>query len=99
MSSIENSILSYPDRVVWAVAIKYTKDFVRDLRQMVNVTWSDLIKSAIQALNGHATLQELYKTLVGCAKSQNNQNWQAKIRQVVQGSAFKRIEAGTYELQ
>lgn len=40
----------------------------------------------------------LFKTLEGCAKSQNNQNWQAKIRQVVQGAAFKRVEAGTYEL-
>ena len=91
-------LLIFKKTSIWAVAIKYTKDFVRDLRQMVNVTWRDLIKAAIQALNGHASLQELYKTLDGCAKSQNNQNWQAKIRQVVQGSAFKRVESGTYEL-
>lgn len=66
---------------------------------MVNVTWSDLIKAALQALGGQATLTQLYQVLEGCKKSANNANWQAKIRQTVQLSqAVNRVAEGTYGL-
>lgn len=92
-------LLIFKKNSVWDVAIKFTKDFVRDLRAMVNVTWNDLIKAALQALGGQATLTQLYQVLEGCKKSANNANWQAKIRQTVQSSqAVNRVAEGTYGL-
>lgn len=93
-------LLIFRKSQIWQMAIKYTKDFVRDLRKMVNVTWQTLIESAVQALGGRATLKQLYEALNGCQKASHNQNWQAKIRQTVQtDAAFVAVVRGEYALK
>ncbi|AUV74213.1 hypothetical protein C1940_17325 (plasmid) [Lactiplantibacillus plantarum subsp. plantarum] len=92
-------LLIFRKNNLWNLAIKFTKDFRRDLRSLTNVTWLELIRTAVLSNGGKAQLSDLYRTLEGCQKAKNNHNWQAKIRQVLQDQAyFKRTRIGVYEV-
>jgi hypothetical protein len=76
-------ILVFRKDQVWFVPIKYTKDFIRDLRSMVNVTWKNLVQAAIEHLGGEAPLNAIYSVLDGCKKGENNSHVKEKIRQTL----------------
>lgn len=71
-----------------------------DLRQRVNLTWRDVVKDAMEALGGKVELRLLYNELNGHAKTESNQNWQAKIRQTLQRYTkdFQRVSEGCWAL-
>lgn len=92
-------LLVFQKNQIWEVPIKFTKDFKRDLRALINVTWADLIKAVVEELGGTASLQQVYIKLNGCRKADHNQNWQAKIRQELRNSGyFKTVSRGNYQL-
>ena len=70
-----------------------------DIRKSKLPTWRDVVQSALEKLNGKATLQQLYDEIQGHAKCKNNSHWKAKIRQVVrQYNDFDVFKRGVYEL-
>ncbi|TPR49262.1 hypothetical protein DY037_05630 [Apilactobacillus micheneri] len=93
-------LLVFKKTSIWSMPVKFTKDFDKDIRQLDKITWRALVQGAVQALNGHASLKDLYESLNGCKKSIHNKNWQAKVRQILQDStAFIRVNTGVYELR
>ena len=61
-------ILVFIKRSIWQLDIKYTKTFTRDLRQLQQVAWRDLVRAAVEQHGGQASLQDLYQTLDGAKK-------------------------------
>lgn len=92
-------LLIFKKNSIWDVAIKYTKDFVIDLRNLVNVTWKDLVFSCMEYLGGKARLEQIYECLKGSNKAKNNQFWKEKIRQTLQVyQDFENIDKGIWKL-
>lgn len=65
---------------------------------MAGITWRAAIRCLL--LGGKTmSLKELYAAIEPYAKHRENQNWQAKVRQVVQDARFfERVETGVYRL-
>lgn len=77
-------LLIFIKRSIWKVDIKYTKTFTRDLRQLQQVTWRDLVRAAVKQHGERASLKDLYETLDGAKKAVSNVHWREQIRAVVQ---------------
>ena len=71
-----------------------------DLRQRPMQTWRDVVKDALEFLGGKAELGRLYNELNGHAKTESDQNWQAKIRLTLQRYTkdFQRVSEGCWAL-
>ena len=92
-------LLIFKKNSIFDVSLKYTKDFVEDLRAMVSTTWKNLIRASLEYLGGQANLNQVYQLLDGCQKAQYNEHWQAKIRQQLQDTThFERVDSGTYRM-
>lgn len=76
-------LLIFKKNTIWSVPIKYTKDFTRDLKEMKNVTWNNLIQSTIQYLGRKATTSAIYEFLKDSEKAKTNNYVREKIRQVL----------------
>ena len=48
-------LLIFIKRSIWQLGIKYTKTFIRDLRQLQQVTWRDLVRVAVEQHGGRAS--------------------------------------------
>lgn len=79
---------------------KIMKPVTIDLRNTTKLTWKDVVLSSLEKLGGKAKLKELYDEIKNHKKTENNNNWKAKIRQVVRQyqEDFKRIGKGKYKL-
>lgn len=92
-------ILVFKKNHVWYVPIKYTKDFIRDLRSMANVTWKNLVQATIEHLGGEATLRAIYDVLEGCKKGENNSHVKEKIRQTLyQYETFRKSQSDKWHI-
>lgn len=61
-------------------------------------TWAQVVAESFAA-DSVLSLGELYERLEGHPKTANNNNWQAKIRQIVQlNPRFRRLRPGVYEV-
>jgi hypothetical protein len=63
---------------------RQTVFFEKNIKTSKYTTWRDVVHSAMEALGGKATLQDLYKEVQHHFKTKSNPNWQAKVRQVLQ---------------
>ena len=72
-------------------------EIVDDYRKKIASTWRNSIRIVFSKLNGKATLSAIYKEIEQVAGHliQNNPNWKAKIRQVLQ-KYFISIERGIW---
>lgn len=77
-----------------------TKRGGMDLRDSLNVTWKDLVSSVLEKLGGKSSLEDIYKSIQGYKKTENNPNWQAKIRQTLQlyPKLFNNVTRGEWRL-
>lgn len=79
------------------------KDVHKDLRrhmvgnQASAQCWQDVVRDALAACGGRATLQQLYACIEGNRPS-SNPWWREKVRQIA-GKYFVRVEVGEYALQ
>ena len=90
-------LLIFVKRDIWQLGIKYTRTYHRDLRQFTQITWRDLVRAAVAEHGGQASLKDLYQTLDGAKKAEQNSHWREQIRAVVQRyPEFKRIDSGVY---
>lgn len=78
---------------------KITKTIDIDSRTRTKLSWFTVVLNAMEKLGGKASLQELYKEIGGHAKTQTNQHWKEKVRQIVQTyKDFHNVDRGIYEL-
>lgn len=63
------------------------------------ITWSALIAKVVERQGGCLDVQLAYALVKHHPKATANRNWQAKVRQVLQGPAFERIAPATYRLK
>lgn len=83
----------------YVLPAKVTKQVQIDLRQSTKITWRDVVLAALESLGGQATLSQLYKEIEGHKKTETNNAWKEKIRQVVRSyKDFKRTGEGEYAL-
>ena len=54
-----------------------------DIRDSISATWRDVVMAVISKL-GSCSLSQIYAEIEGHKKCENNQNWKAKVRQVLQ---------------
>lgn len=84
----------------YVIRAKITKSFEFDNRTKTKMSWLNVVASAMERLGGSATLKDLYSEIEGHAKTKTNNNWQAKIRQVVQTyKDFENVDRGRYRLR
>lgn len=76
-------LLIFRKNEIWVVNIKQTKDFKSNMFKSKIATWRDLIQSALESLNGKATVDELYNILKDSKKAKNNNFVREKIRQTL----------------
>ena len=96
---VHEHLLIFKKTQIWAIPVKVTKRVVKDLRNSTLATWRDLVQAALEELNGKAKLNDLYNLLKDTDKARNNQNYEAKIRQVLQISKeFSSAERGVWQL-
>ena len=55
-----------------------------DIRDMENCTWRDVVAAVMQNTTGSVSLEYLYSQIEPHKKAQQNPNWKAKVRQVLQ---------------
>lgn len=67
--------------VAFILPRKYTKD-VRD--SIATATWKDVVCAVLRKLGKEATLDDIYAEIEGHKKAQDNPNWKAKVRQILQ---------------
>lgn len=78
---------------------KITKTIDIDSRTRTKLSWFTVVLNAMERLGGKASLDQLYREIEGHAKTQTNQHWKEKIRQVVQSyKDFQNIDRGVYRL-
>ncbi len=68
----------------YIVNFKYTREVEMDIRDKKCSTWKDVVAAALHKLGGNASLSAIYAEIAGHEKCNTNENWQAKIRQVLQ---------------
>lgn len=62
-------------------------------------TWPMVVHHALEKLDGKGSLKELYALVESHPKTVGNENWQARLRQVLEGSSqFVRVESGVWAL-
>lgn len=67
-------------------------------RPVEGVTWRELLERLIARAGGRITLAAAYALVQGHPKTGANPNWQAKVRQILQGPSFRRIGIASYQL-
>jgi hypothetical protein len=76
------------------------KNIEIDIRQSTKVTWKALITATIESLGGKITRQKLYEILKKHPKAKENNNVEAKIRQVLNTfKDFVKVDDDTYMLR
>lgn len=55
-----------------------------DIRDSESATWKDVVVAAMQQLNKEVTLSQIYHEIEGHKKTETNEHWRDKVRQVLQ---------------
>lgn len=77
------------------------RNLASQAQQRLRSTWRSIVRQAMVALGGRASLQSLYAKVAGVAgeRLETNANWQAKVRQTLQLSpCFKQEDRGLWAL-
>lgn len=70
-----------------------------DIRNSKSATWKDVVYSILNKKGRECTLAEIYEEIEGCRKTDNNANWQAKVRQTLQLSPlFEHVDNGVWAI-
>jgi hypothetical protein len=84
-----------------SVSLDVLREMAGQAHRRLRSTWRAVVRQAMVSLGGEATLSSLYERIAGNQPEQmnTNQNWQAKVRQVVQQSPdFERVDRGRWRL-
>ena len=70
-----------------------------DIRDSKDATWTDVVAAVLSSLGGKASLSQIYEKVNGYRKCENNNNWQAKVRQTLQlHNCFARVSEGVWQI-
>lgn len=76
-----------------------TRNIPGDIRDLKIPTWKDIVLAVMEEKQGPVTLCELYKAIEGHKRTQDNKNWQEKIRQTLHMyEDFESISRGIWRL-
>lgn len=80
-------------------AIIFLTRVMRQVEGMMSMTWNAVVRRILQT-QAKMSLPEIYRAVEPYAKTRENQNWQAKVRQVLQNEKFfTRLDKGVYCLK
>lgn len=81
------------------VPLPGSRQVVAVYRTAPDVTWHELMECVVSRQGGEIKVQLAYVLVRHHPKATANPNWQAKVRQILQGPAFERIAPATYRLK
>ena len=61
-------------------------------------TWKEIVRVAVESIGGRGHIDEVTAAVLERVDAAGNNNVEAKVRQMLQSDAFRRIAVGTYEL-
>lgn len=86
-------LLIFKKNKIWIFNTKVTMDIKKNIMNVTNITWRDLIQATLQYLENKATIDEIYDILIKSKKAENNHHVREKIRQTLNSNNnFKKIE-------
>ena len=74
------------------------EDLKRDFKSGKFPSWAELLHAIAAREGGRLDVQIAYVLVQHHPKAAANPNWQAKVRQTLQGRGFRRVARGSYEL-
>lgn len=78
--------------------IQVSKNVKGDMRDMKGCTWRDVVASVLEAQQRPLTLNEIYESIDGHKRCEQNPHWRDKVRQVLQRfDEFKHVGRGVYQ--
>lgn len=86
-------LLVFKKNKIWVFNTKVTIDIKKNIMDVTNITWRDLIQATLQYLENMASIDEIYSILSKSKKAENNHHVREKIRQTLNyNNNFKKIE-------
>lgn len=76
-------ILVFKKNKIWIFNVKTTSSKDKNIMQIENITWRDLIQATLEFLNNKATVDDIYEILSKSKKAKNNHHVREKIRQIL----------------
>ena len=72
---------------IWIFNVKTTSSKDKNIMQIENITWRDLIQATLEFLNNKATVDDIYEILSKSKKAKNNHHVREKIRQILNSNS------------
>ena len=76
-------ILVFKKNMIWVFIEKDTVTAEKNIINLIEITWRDLIQATLEYLNNRATTDDIYNILRRSKKAQNNNHLREKIRQIL----------------
>ena len=80
-------ILVFKKNKIWIFSVKTISNETKNIMQIENITWRDLIQATLEFLNNKATVDDIYEILSKSKKAKNNNHVREKIRQVLNSNS------------
>ena len=80
-------ILVFKKNKIWIFNVKTTSSKDKNIMQIENITWRDLIQATLEFLNNKATVDDIYEILSKSKKAKNNHHVREKIRQILNSNS------------
>ena len=80
-------ILVFKKNKIWIFSVKTISSENKNIMQIENITWRDLIQATLEFLNNKATVDDIYEILSKSKKAKNNKHVREKIRQILNNNS------------
>lgn len=79
----------------------FLNSVAKQAQQRLTGIWLNIVKIALCSIGRPATLDMIYQSISECPKVQGNDNWKAKVRQILNQNPqfFLRKKEGIWELK
>lgn len=79
--------------------LKLTRDIKNDIRDLKGASWKDVVAEVMEHSGKAMSLNEIYQSIEGHKKTENNQHWKDKVRQTLQlHKIFSHVDKGIWAL-
>ena len=80
-------ILVFKKNKIWIFSVKTISSETKNIMQIENITWRDLIQATLEFFNNKATVDDIYEILSKSKKAKNNKHVREKIRQILNNNS------------
>ena len=98
---VHEYVMIFRKDAAYVMPMRYVQIKEFDTRKYERQPWRAVVQSALEALGGESTLDRLYNEVKDHAKAKSNNNWQARVRAVLQEykREFEAVSRGRWRLR